>query len=131
MIRRAKPSWNSRSTSITLDDPEGETKLELQINKHHPPSLAHKPPVIPLPLPSDPADFGKARFRVKLDHLGHLMIECSRGNERVETGLRGLPTLVQSGFMIKPASLHVDPLQRSIELDGVRFDCNAEGAHQL
>jgi hypothetical protein len=59
------------------------------------------------------------------------MIECTRGNERAETGLRGLPTLVQSGFMIKPASLHVDPLQRSIELDGVRFDCSAEGAHQL
>jgi hypothetical protein len=59
------------------------------------------------------------------------MIECTRGRERVETGLRGLPSLAQGGFMIRPASLHVDPLQRSVELDGTRFDCSAEGAHRL
>jgi hypothetical protein len=117
---------------ITLGDPEGATKLELQINKHHPPSLAHKPPVIPLHLADlESAESGKVHFRVKLDHLGHMMIECTRGSERAETGLRGLPTLVQSGFMIKPGMIHVDPLQRSIELDGVRFECNATGARQL
>jgi hypothetical protein len=117
---------------ILLDDPEGETKLELQINKHHPPSLAHKPPVIaPKREELEETEPGKARFRVRLDHLGHIMIECTRGNERAETGLRGLPTLAQSGFMIRPGSVHVDPLQRAIELDGVRFECNAAGARQL
>lgn len=117
---------------IPLEDPDGEAKLELQINKHHPPSIAHKPPVIPVRLAElESAESGKVHFRVKLDHLGHLMVECTRGKERAETGLRGLTTLVQSGFMIKPKTVHLDPLQRSIELDGVRFECNAAGAHQL
>jgi hypothetical protein len=117
---------------IAPDDPEGETKLESQINKHHPPSLAHKPPVIPVNLADlEDLETGKVRFRVRLDHLGHMMIECTRGRERVETGLRGLPTLAQGGFMIKPSSLHVDPLQRAVELDGARFDCSADGARQF
>jgi len=117
---------------IPLDDPAGENKLETQINKHHPPSLAHKPPVIPFKLADlEEMETGKVRFRVKLDHLGHIMIECTRGHERVETGLRGLPALAQNGLMIKPGSVHVDPLQRSIELDGVRFECNAEGARHF
>jgi hypothetical protein len=117
---------------IPLDDPDGEAKLELQINKHHPPSIAHKPPVIPVRLAElESAESAKVHFRVKLDHLGHLMVECTRGQERAETGLRGLPTLVQSGFMIKPKTVHLDPLQRAIELDGVRFECNAAGARQL
>ena len=117
---------------IALDDPEGETKLESQINKHHPPSIAHKPPVIPFKLADlEETEAGKVHFRVKLDHLSHMMIACTRGHERAETGLRGLPSLAQSGFMIKPKSVHVDPLQRAVELDGVRFECNATGAQQL
>jgi hypothetical protein len=117
---------------IPLEDPEGEAKLELQINKHHPPSLAHKPPVIPFNLADlEDIETGKVRFHVKLDHLGHMMIECTRGRERVETGLRGLPSLVQGGFMIKPGSLHVDPLQRAVELDGMRFDCSTDGARRF
>lgn len=117
---------------IPLDDPEGEIKLESQINKHHPPSIAHKPPVIPFKLADlEETDTGKVQFRVKLDHLGHMMIACTRGSERTETGLRGLPSLAQSGFMIKPKSVHVDPLQRAVELDGVRFECDATGAQQL
>ena len=63
--------------------------------------------------------------------MGHITIECRRGAERVETGLRGLPSLVQNGFMLKPKDVHVDPLQRSIEIDHVRFECSEAGAHQL
>src|SRR6266571_2628384 len=53
---------------------------------------------------------------VTLDHLGHLMIGCVQGAERMETGLRGLSTIIQNGAMLKPASLHVDPLQRGVEI---------------
>ncbi len=117
---------------ILPEDLEGEAKLEFQINKHHPPSIAHKPPVIPLQMEeSVDAHSGKVLFQVKLDHLGHMMIGCKRGHERAETGLRGLPALAQRGFMIKPQTVHVDPLQRSIELDGMRFECSATGAQQL
>jgi len=128
----ANGSVEINAERISLDDLEGEAKLELQINKHHPPSIAHKPPVIPVRLAElESAESAKVHFRVKLDHLGHLMVECTRGQERAETGLRGLSTLVQSGFMIKPKTMHLDPLQRAIELDGVRFECNAAGARQL
>jgi hypothetical protein len=117
---------------IALDDPDGITKLESEINKHHPPSIAHHPPAISsVHFANDPNTPGKVRFKVKLDHLGHLMIECVRGSERLETGLRGLNGLVQGGFMLPPQNLHVDPLQRAVEIDGVRFDCTQIGACQL
>src|SRR5437667_96553 len=74
---------------------------------------------------------GKVRFKVRLDRLGHLMVECLRGAERVETGLRGLSMLVQNGLMLKPGSVHLDPLQRGIQLDGMRFESSEAGARQL
>lgn len=70
-------------------------------------------------------------FRVHLDHLSHILVQAFRGTERTETGLRGLAHLAADGWMRPPKTLHVDPLQRYVELDGVRFDNNAEGAHRL
>jgi len=118
---------------IALSDPDGIRKLEFEINKHHAPGLAHKPAVAPgvAGRRVQEQHSGKVRFKVRLDHLGHLMIECHRGGEKLETGLRGLSTLVQNGFMLKPTSIHLDPLQRAIEIDGARFECNETGARQL
>jgi len=121
---------------IPLSDSEGIRKLEFEINKHHTPGLAHKPAAASpasgvATAQTQDQNSGRVRFKVKVDHLGHLMIECHRGGERVETGLRGLSTLVQNGFMLKPKRVHLDPLQRAIEIDGIRFECNEPGARQL
>jgi hypothetical protein len=116
---------------ISLQDPEGITKLEHEINKHHAPSIAHHPPTISSAAAAENDEPVKVKFKVKFDHLGHLMIACTRGHERMETGLRGISGLVQGGFMIKPGELRVDPLQRAVEIDGTRFDCSEEGARQL
>jgi hypothetical protein len=59
------------------------------------------------------------------------MIECVRGMEHLETGLRGLHGLVQGGFMLAPETLRIDALQRAVEIDGTRFDCTVDGARQL
>ncbi|MBI4327582.1 MAG: hypothetical protein HY674_20305 [Chloroflexi bacterium] len=115
-------------------DPEGSRKLEHEIEKRHAFTMAHKPSPAPAARLADPAVAprpGKVLFKVRLDHLGHLMVECLRGAERAETGLRGLPTLIQNGLMLKPAQLHVDPLQRAIEIDGVRYECSQTGAERL
>lgn len=121
---------------INVSDTEGTLKLEHEINKSHAAPLAahdilaatmaHKPAAAPVTTGS-----GKIQFKVKLDHLGHLMIECVRGQEKVETGLRGLQVLVTNGLMIAPKDVHVDPLQRAVEIDGVRYEANEAGAHQL
>jgi hypothetical protein len=121
---------------IGLADTEGTFKLEHEINKSHvapsagpanvADSLAHKPAAIQ----ASPGS-GKVHFTVKVDHLGHLMIECARGAEKVATGLRGLQLLVTNGLMLPPKQLYVDPLQRAVELDGERFDCSDTGARQL
>jgi hypothetical protein len=117
---------------INLDDPNGLTKLEFEINKHHPPSIAHHPPAVSsASFVSETGSSGKVRFKVKLDHLGHLMIESVRGDEHVLTGLRGLQGLVQGGFMLPPQALHIDPLQRAVEIDGARFECTEAGACHL
>jgi hypothetical protein len=120
---------------IALTDPEGPARLEREINKHHTVAALHKPPPAAGPAWAAPRiETGgviQAHFKVKLDHLGHLMIECTRGAERVETGLRGLSQLVSNGLMLKPRDLHVDPLQRAVEIDGARFECSEAGAHAL
>ncbi|HKS38463.1 MAG TPA: hypothetical protein VJW76_14815 [Verrucomicrobiae bacterium] len=120
---------------IPLSDSEGIRKLEFEINKHHTPGPTRKPAPSPgsgaAAAQTQDQNSGKVRFKVRVDHLGHLMIECHRGGEKVETGLRGLSTLVQNGFMLKPASLHLDPLQAAVEIDGVRFECTEAGARQL
>src|SRR5207247_77261 len=121
---------------IRLSDPDGIARLELEINKHHATVVSHKAPPASQTSPrsgaqSEGVAAGKVRFTVRLDRLGHLMVECLRGTERVETGLRGLPMLVQNGLMLKPGSVHLDPLQRGIDLDGVRFESSETGARQL
>jgi hypothetical protein len=121
---------------ISLADTEGTLKLEREINKSHAApiagpakvaaSLAHKPAT-----PQTSPGSGKVHFKVELDHLGHLMIKSARGAEKLETGLRGLQLLVTNGLMLPPNAIHVDPLQRAVEIDGVRFECSDSGARQL
>ena len=118
---------------IRLSDPEGIGKLEFEINKHHTSIVPHKsPPVSPTTVTqAHGPGLLKVHFKVRLDHLGHLMIGCVQGAERMETSLRGLPALIQNGVMLKPANLHVDPLQRGVEIDGVHFESSQAGARQL
>ena len=121
---------------IRLSDPDGIARLELEVNKHHATVATHKAPPASQASPhfgvqSEGLGSGKVRFKVRLDRLGHLMVECLRGAERVETGLRGLSMLVQNGLMLKPGSVHLDPLQRGIQLDGMRFESSEAGARQL
>ena len=120
---------------ITLDDPDGPAKLEHEINKSHTAPVVHKPAPVPAggspAAPQETTGDIRAHFKVRVDHLGHMMIECARGPERVETGLRGLLQLVANGLMLRPKDLHVDPLQRAVELDGVRFECTEVGARSL
>src|SRR2546426_6588113 len=119
---------------LRLDDREGNTKLEHEINKHHTPAVRPHvgSPVLPVTAAHPRAQStGKVQFKVRLDHLGHMMIEYLGGAERAETSLRGLHTLVQNGLMLKPQSIHLDLLQRNVEIDGVRFECNEAGARQL
>jgi hypothetical protein len=120
---------------IALNDPEGETKLEEEINKRHSQHAA-KTEVAPPPRTVAPSAGsgnigGKVRFSVHMDHMGHLLVAAQRGGERLETGLRGLNGLVQNGLMLRPRAMHVDPMQRAVELDGERFEANAAGALAL
>ena len=119
---------------IRIHDSDNLQKLEREINK------SSAPPVVPKAVkPSTSLSAssltglppGKVHFRVKLDRLGHLVVECHHGTERTETGLRGLMNLVQNGLMLKPKNVHLDPLQRSVELDGQRFECTEAGARQF
>jgi len=118
---------------ISVTDPEGPGKLENQINKHHATAVAHKP--VATTAPSHAAgtrtSSGKPQFLVRLDHWGHMVIEWGHGLDREETGLRGLSTLIANGLIRKPKTFHVDPLQRGIEIDGVKYDCTEEGAKRL
>jgi hypothetical protein len=118
---------------IDIADPEGTVKLEQQINKRHTATVAHKPAPANAPSASAAAQTrsGKPQFLVRLDHWGHLVIEWGHGLDREETGLRGLPTLMANGLIRKPGTYHVDPLQRGIEIDGVKFDCSEAGAKRL
>lgn len=120
---------------IGVNDPDGAAKLEQEMNKRHAGPAAAKAPAASSPraavatAPAPRSD--RVEFKVRVDHLGHLMVECFRGGDRVETGLRGLPGLIQNGLMLKPKNLRVDPLLRAVEIDGVRFECNETGGHQL
>ena len=121
------------SEKIHITDPAAIAKLEHQINKRHPPVGVHapsvaSPSVVKAAAPPAP---DLRRFRVKLDHFGHLMIEWGHGTDREETGLRGVASLITNGLMRKPEHYRVDPMQRSIEIDGVTYECNEEGARKL
>ncbi|MEW6157950.1 MAG: hypothetical protein AB1813_10990 [Verrucomicrobiota bacterium] len=121
------------SDRIHPNEPDALQRLENEINKRHTVVAPPKPavPAARSAVSGAKARPDKAQFKVKVDHLGHLMIECWRGEERMETGLRGLPSWVTSGVLLPPKQVHVDPLQRYVEIDGARFEINAEGAHQL
>ncbi|MGE3309038.1 MAG: hypothetical protein AB7O66_03640 [Limisphaerales bacterium] len=84
---------------------------------HHDPSPSNHPP--------------QRTFQVHLDHLSHILVRVRRGAEHTETGLRGLAHLAADGWMREPRELHIDPLQRYVEIDGLRFDNNREGARLL
>ncbi|MBI4664397.1 MAG: hypothetical protein HY735_36845 [Verrucomicrobia bacterium] len=121
---------------IALTDLDGIARLEHEINKRFTAPVAHKPAAPPPVARGGTAHAAgsgpdKVHFKVKLDHLGHMMVECHRGSERMETSLRGLPMLIQNGFMLKARTIHVDPLQRAVEIDDARFECNEAGARQL
>ncbi|HOA60405.1 MAG: hypothetical protein KA191_05290 [Verrucomicrobia bacterium] len=115
---------------IALDDPEGAAKLEHELNKHHivPPKKKAALKTASMQAVSGPR---VPHFDVKLDQFGHLLIVCTRGAERVETGLRGLPSLVQNRLMLAPKQSHVDPLHRGIDLDGTFYEATEDGARQL
>ena len=110
--------------------PDAAHSLEKQINRRHPASTAPapKPPARPH---HDSQGRPSRGFRLHLDHLGHIQVQAFRGSEHTETGLRGLAHLAVDGWMRPPQSLHIDPLQRYLELDGVRFENNADGAQRL
>lgn len=119
---------------IGLHDPEGTAKLTLEINKHHDLPGARKesaPGLAPGKATAAAPPPDRVVFHVTLDQLGHLHIDCVAGEERTATSLRGLPSLIQNGLMLKPGQLHVDPLQRNVEIDGVCFECSEAGARQL
>lgn len=121
---------------IRPQDPDSAHRLEQEINKHHPAVSPTRlaSPKLTAPGPTAPGGAGqggRVQFRVHLDMMSHLVVEARRGQERVETGLRGIQSLIQHGLMIKPGVLHVDPLQRAVEIDGHRFECNAAGAREL
>ncbi len=110
--------------------PSDVEALAVALNKHH--TLAptpRKPPSTPT-ASADTAS-RKVQFRTHLDAVSHLVVEASRGSERTETGMRGLAHLVTDGWMRRPGHIHVDPLQRYVEIDEHRFDSSAEGAEQL
>ena len=120
---------------IALNHPEGERRLEHEINKHHdaPIDLSRGGKVVGIRASEDPAraPSDHVRFRVRLDHLAHLCVEAFRGEERSETGLRGLSGLVQNGLLLPLPAYHIDPLQRSIEIEGVQYEATESGAAAL
>lgn len=116
---------------ISITDPAGPAKLEHQINKHHKPVVSQKPVATAVPKLAATPHSDKPLFKVKLDHWGHMIIEWGQGLEHEERGLRGFPTLISSGLIRTPGNYHVDPMQRAIEIDGIRYECSETGAKQL
>lgn len=129
---RADGGVDINGETIPLTAADAVSRLEQEINKRHfvePATQARAPARRIVDVPAHPPD--RVVFRARLDALGHVIVQCFRGPERVETGLRGLAGLVQNELMIRPRSMHVDPLQRHIEIDDVRFEASAEGAARL
>ncbi|MCX8108312.1 MAG: hypothetical protein N3G20_05855, partial [Verrucomicrobiae bacterium] len=117
---------------IRLTDPDACERFEYELNKKFTSAITEHKPVQPRQTATatqPPPD--KVIFTVRLDHLGHLAVECRKGEEKIETGLRGLTGLVENGLMLRPKSIHVHPLQQWVEIDGVRYECTAEGARAL
>ena len=117
---------------IKLSDPRGTDKLEKEINKRHdlPVSAPMAEPLAP-PSPPPVATSNKPEFKVHLDPLGHILVVCVHGSERIETGLRGLDHLIERGLITKPRHFHLDPLSRHVELDEAVFPSDEAGARAL
>lgn len=129
----ADGSVRINSAQIKITDPEGSSKLEHEISKRHEGTVAHKgSPLATLPHPAAvKADPAAPRFRVRLDHWGHMLIEWGHGVEREETGLRGLAALFANGLLRKPERFHVDAMQRGVEMDEAWYECSEPGAKAL
>jgi hypothetical protein len=88
----ADGSVEINTTRISITDPEGAAKLEHEISKRHEDTVAHIAASASTSQPAaTPAVPTRARFKVKLDHWGHMLIEWGHGIEREETGLREKP----------------------------------------
>lgn len=125
----ADGSVDLNGVAFAITDPESAAALSEKINQHHTSTGPTRPKGATRTLQPAPSD--RVTFKVRLDPLGHLLVSAARGADRVETGLRGLGHLSVDGWMSRPAKLHVDPLQRYVEIDEVRFDCTPEGAVKL
>lgn len=115
-------------------DPGGVVRLEEKINQHtESPALkaTARAPTKEPPAVVEASSTNKVSFKVRLDKLGHLMVASIHAGERIETGIRGLESFVRNGLMLKPRSIHIDPLLAFVEIDGLRFDSNAAGAAAL
>ncbi|MCL5098718.1 MAG: hypothetical protein M1608_14545 [Candidatus Omnitrophica bacterium] len=133
---QADGSVDINGEKIGIHAADGIAKLEYEINKRHvvaeselQPKTASAARLASAATPIQRPD--KVQFKVRLDLLGHLMIECTRGTERVDTSLRGFNMLIQNGLLIKPLSFYVDPLQRAVEIEGERFECSEAGGQHL
>lgn len=118
---------------VHLTDVDACERFEHELNKKFTAAVARSK-AAPAPKQATAAagsGSDRINFRVKLDHLGHMIVECYRLGERAETGLRGLPGLVENGLMLPPQSVHVHPLQEWVEVDGVRYECSEAGARAL
>jgi hypothetical protein len=120
---------------IRLLEPKAEEKLLAEITRRQAPTLSPSTAARSTGGPggnaSGPTGTVRVRFKVRLDRLGHLMIDCVHGTEHLETSLRGLQGLVHNGFMLPPKSLHIEPLQKHIEIDGAVFEADEGGARRL
>ncbi len=112
------------------NDPAAAEALSEQLNRRHGPGANHPDTPAASATPSAPPS-NRVEFRVHIDALGHLLVNARRRSERAETGVRGLLHLAKDGWLISPRQFHVDPLQRYVEMDGRRFDCDAHGAREL
>jgi hypothetical protein len=120
--------------NFRISDPQAVSRLEGELNKRHPApgaALVASAAALAKPPPRTENATGRVTFRVRLDRFGHLMIEHARGEERLETGLRGIEGLIVNGLMARPQFLHVDPLLRHVELDDLRFEATPAGAAEL
>ena len=126
-------SVDINAAHIAIADPDGPTKLEHEICRRHEGTVAHKAAVAVAPTHAAAAapTTSSRRFRVKLDHWGHMVIEWGHGLDREETGLRGLAALITNGLLRKPDRYHVDALQRGIEMDEDFYECSEAGAKRL
>ena len=111
-------------------DPGAAEALAEQINKHHQ-AVAPRKAASVTHTAAAASGPQQVQYRVRVDHLGHLLIAASRGADRTETGLRGLEHFAADGWMRRPRTVHIDPLQRYVEIDETRYECTPDGAQAL